>query len=171
MSIEKRYFYRLSWFAIIGFMVLGLIIAALGAWAICLKLGSMPPQATLVKIVQYIGWLLVLPAVLPLFVLMTWPSIYLGLKGRGFLILREQSITLWTGFFSPQQVTIPLSEINSVKLRALGDRPFAHYLLGFKAGQKNFTLSQSNFRSKAQFDEVAEALISAAALNQRYESS
>ena len=171
MSIEKRYFYRLSWFAIIGFMLLGLIISALGARVISVELGSMSPHATLVEQVQYLGRLLVLPAVLPLFVLITWPSIYLALKGRGFLILGEQSITLWTGFFFPNHVTIPLSEIYSVKLRALGERPFANYLLGFKAGQKNFTLSQSSFRSKAQFDEVAEALISAAALNQRWGSS
>ena len=168
---EQWYFYRYSWFGIGSMMLLGLIIAALGLLAFMIELRAMSSTPTFLGILQQTGWAILLVVASLLFPIMAWPSICVALRGEGFLILREHSITLWTGFFSPQQVTIPLSEINSVKMRALGDRPFAHYLLGFKAGQENFTLSQSNFRSKAQFDEVAEALIAGAALNQRHESS
>ena len=112
-----------------------------------------------------------LPAVSPLFMLITWPSICVALKGQGFMVLSEHDITLWTGFFSPKQVTIPFSEIKLVKVRIFRHRSLSEYLLSFRTEQKSYSVSRSFFRSRAQFDEVAEALISAAALNQRHESS
>ena len=87
------------------------------------------------------------------------------------MVLSEHSITLWTGFFSPKQVTIPLSEIKLVKVRAYGNRSRSEYFLGFRTEQKSYSVSRSFFRSRSQFDEVAEALIAGAALNQRHESS
>ena len=168
---EQRYFYRFSWFSIIGFMLIGLIISAMGILGIQYELSAMPAEPTFSEMVQRFEWALVLPAVLPLFMLITWPSICVALKGQGYMVLSEHSITLWTGFFSPKQVTIPFSEIKLVKVRIFRHRSLSEYLLSFRTEQKSYSVSRSFFRSRAQFDEVAEALISAAALNQRHESS
>ena len=168
---EQWYFYRFSWFSIIGIMLIGLVISAMGILGIQYELNAMPAEATPSEMVQRFEWVLVLPAVSPLFMLITWPSICVALKGQGFMVWSEDDITLWTGFFSPKQVTIPFSEIKSVKVRAYGNRSLSEYLLGFRTEQKSYSVSRSFFRSRSQFNEVAEALIAGAALNKRHESS
>lgn len=170
-SGEQWYFYRFSWFSIIGFMLIGLIISAMGILGIQYELDAMLVEPTFSEMVQRYEWVLMLPAVFPLFMLITWPSICVALKGQGYMVLSEHSITFWTGFFSPKQVTIPFSEIKSVKVRTYKNRSLSEYLLSFRTEQKSHSVSRSFFRSRAQFDEVAEALISAAALNKRWASS